>query len=108
MTSPGPYQTIAKSRKTRALGSDNPGTDPGRPKNVGSDDPEASDWVDLEADVEAPDEEDVEEDVKEDAKEDDEEDDEQDADKEGSGDSDQSAGTNTSDISRRKMAKPRP
>ena len=79
VTSPGPYQTIAKSRKTRALGSDNPGTDPGRPKKVGLDDPEASDWVNLEADVEAPDEEDAEEDVEEDSEEDAEEDVKEDA-----------------------------
>ena len=84
MTSPGPYQTITKSRKNRALGSDDPGNNPGRPKNEGSDDPEASDKNNSKADVEASDVDDSEEDAKQDAEED------------GLDNSDQSAGTNAS------------
>ena len=84
MISPRPYRTIARIRKPRNLGSDDPGNDPGRPKNEGSDDAEASDKKDAEAsDVNKAEDDD-------------------------SDNSDQSVGTDTSDNSRHKMARSKP
>jgi hypothetical protein len=90
------------------MGSDDPGIYPRRPKNEGSDNAKAPDEEDAEEDVEASDEEDAEEDAKEDAEEDAEEDVEAPDDDSKDNDLDdpsQSVGTDTSDNSRRKMAR---
>ena len=91
MTGPGPYRTIARIRKPQSLGIDDPGNDPGRTENEGSDDAKASDVQD----------------AKEDAKEDAEASDD-DAKDNGSDNSLKSVGTDTSDNSRRKMARSKP
>ena len=52
MTSPGPYRTIARIRKPRDSGKDDPGErndDPGEPETEGPDDPKASDANDPKA-----------------------------------------------------------
>ena len=91
MTGPGPYRTIDRIEKPQSLGIDDPGNNPGRHKNKGSDDAKASDVQD------------TKEDAKEDAKASN-----NDAKDNSSDNSLKSVGTDTSDNSRHTMARSKP